>query len=227
MIDFLNEHMLVLILAVAGLATYVWLLLFRQRLKMTWWSSLLLSVLHVLYGVACVHVFAKFEGAGIGAMSIFGAVFLMPLGYFLGAKLFKRPVTEVFDIFAVPMVFTLFCSRINCLVSGCCTGLEIGHSGLHWPTREAEMLFYLVFLALLAPRVKRAEMRGRVYPLYMVSYGIFRAIIECFRYSPTYNSIFHLTHIWALLSIAIGLSVYFELRERSVPPKTDQNAKKH
>ena len=47
-------------------------------------------------------------------MSIFGAVFFMPVGYYLGAKLFRRPLADVFDIFAVPMIFTLFCSRINC-----------------------------------------------------------------------------------------------------------------
>ncbi len=82
------------------------------------------------------------------------------------------------------------------------------------------MLFYLVFLVMIAPKVKRAETGGRVYPIYMVAYGVFRAIIECFRYSPTTDSIFHLTHIWAILSIVIGLSIYLEMRERSSPKKT-------
>lgn len=179
---------------------------------MPWYAALLLSVAHVIFGVLCVRVFARFEGAGSGAMSIFGAVFFMPLGYFLGAKLFKRPVADVFDVFAVPMIFTLFCSRINCLVSGCCIGLQIPGTSLRWPTREAEMLFYLVFLAIDAPKVLKGKTRGEVYPLYMAAYGIFRGIIECFRHSDATTNLFHLSHVWAILSLAIGLSIYFEMR---------------
>lgn len=214
---FLREHVLLVILILAGTATFLWLLQFRSRLRMTWWAALGLSVLHVLFGVLCVRVFARLEGASVGSMSIFGAVFFMPIGYFLGAKLFRRPMAEVFDIFSIPMIFTLFCSRINCLIAGCCHGLEIGHTGLRWPTRETEMLFYLVFLLLVAPKVRKGETGGRVYPIYMLAYGIFRAVNECFRYSSATESIFHLSHVWALLSIAIGLSVCLVMRNRNKP----------
>ncbi len=100
--------MLLLVLILAAVTTFVWLLQFQKRLRMPWWAALLLSILHVIYGVVCVRAFARLEGASSGAMSIFGAVFFMPVGYFLGAKLFRRPLADVFDIFAVPMIFTLF-----------------------------------------------------------------------------------------------------------------------
>lgn len=181
---------------------------------MTWWAALVLSILHVIFGVACVRVFARLEGASSGAMSIFGAVFFMPVGYYLGAKLFRRPIADVFDIFAIPMIFTLFCSRINCLMSGCCYGLTIGASQLRWPTREAEMVFYLVFLVLLAPKVLKGGWSGKVYPLYMASYGLARGIIECFRYSAATNSIFHLSHVWAVVSFTLGLAIFLEIHEK-------------
>lgn len=212
---FIKAHTLVIVLVLAAAATFLWLMRFCQRLRMTWWAALGFSILHVFFGVLCVRVFARFEGASVGAMSIFGAVFFMPLGYFLGAKLFKRPMAEVFDIFAVPMIFTLFCSRINCLVSGCCYGLPIPGTSLRWPTREAEMLFYIVFLALEAPKVLRGKTKGEVYPLYMLCYGVFRAVIECFRHSDATTNLFHLSHVWAILSIAIGLSIYAELKNRA------------
>lgn len=217
---FLRSHILILILVLAGAATFLWLLRFRARLRMTAWAALGLSILHVLFGVFCVRIFARFEGASAGSMSIFGAVFFMPVGYFLGAKLFRRPAADVFDVFAVPMIFTLFCSRINCLVSGCCLGLTIGNTPFRWPTRETEMLFYLIFLALTAPRVLRGGMRGRLYPIYMIAYGVFRGVNECFRYSSETQGLFHRAHIWAAISIAVGLAVWLLLRRRQA--QTDQ-----
>ena len=215
LMQWLSEHFLMVILAAAGAATFGWLMLMRNRLQMKWYAALALSFLHVLAGVLCVRVFARMEGAGSGAMSIFGAVFFMPLFYFLGAKVFRRPLAEVFDIFAIPMIFTLLCSRINCLKAGCCLGLMIPHTSMRWPTREAEMVFYAVFLALAVPRVWQKESMGRIYPVYMAAYGAFRAVIECFRESNSV-SFFHISHIWALLSLAIGLAVYWELKTRQI-----------
>ena len=214
------DHFLLVILVVAGVATAAWLLLIRKRLNMSWYMALLLSVIHVLVGVLCVRVFARMEGANSSAMSIFGAVFFMPVFYIIGAKLFRRPLGEVCDLFAVPMIFTLFCSRFNCLKSGCCLGTIIPGTTTRWPTRELEMVFYIVFLAIMIPRILKGKTKGEVYPIYMIAYGIFRAVVECFRESRT-PGIFHLTHIWCLVAIVIGLGVYWTLQT-----KAEKQAKK-
>ena len=207
------ERFLLMILAIACAATVVWLMLMRKRLNMKWYMALLLSVVHVICGVLCVKVFARMEGGGSGAMSIFGAVLFMPVFYFIGAKLFKRPLAEVFDIFAVPMIFTLLCSRVNCLHAGCCLGLRIPGMEMRWPTREAEMVFYAIFLAIFIPKVWKGTSKGRVYPAYMAAYGIFRGIVECFRESNS-ATFLHISHIWALLSLAIGLGILWEMKAR-------------
>lgn len=212
--SFLRSHVLLLILLFAGAMTFLWLLQFRKRLHMTWYAALILALVHVMYGVFCVRIFARFEGASVGSMSIFGAVFFMPIGYYLGAKLFKRPVAEVFDIFTVPMVFTLLCSRVNCLIAGCCIGTHIGNTNLLYPTREAEMLFYVIFLSIVAPRVWKGLMNGKLYPIYMVSYGVFRGICEFFRYSATATGILHLSHLWAVISLTLGIAIYFAMQHR-------------
>ena len=223
-VKWINDHFLLVILLIAGAATFAWLMAKRKRLNMKWYVALILSAVHVVCGVLCVRVFARMEGAGSGAMSIFGAVLFMPVFYFIGAKIFKRPMAEVFDIFAIPMIFTLLCSRVNCLHAGCCLGLVIPGTSMRWPTREAEMLFYAVFLALMIPKVCKGTSRGRVYPFYMVGYGVFRAVVECFRESRS-ASIFHISHIWALLSVAIGLGVYWEMKtkEQKEAEKTKQH----
>ena len=212
--NWIQEHFLLLMLAAAAVFTFVWLLRLRERLHMSWYAALAFSILHVLYGVTCVKVFAVMEGANVGAMSIFGAVFFMPLAYFVGAKISKRKTAEVFDIFAPCMIFTLACARVNCLFAGCCTGVIIpGHEPWRFPTREAELVFYAIFLAIIVPRVWKGKTRGETYPLYMFTYGVVRAVLECFRTAET-NSILHRSHIWAAISVLVGLCFYIEIRRR-------------
>lgn len=201
-------------LAAATVFAAVWLILLRRRLDMHPAVAVLLAVLHTVCGVLSVKVFAVMEGANAGAMSLFGGVFFMPVLYFLGAKLSRRKMTEVFDIFAVVMIFTLMLARCNCLHGGCCLGRLMFHTQMRWPTREAEIVFYLVFLALIIPRVWKGTTKGRVYPLYMAAYGAFRAIVECFRVSSS-ETLFHLSHVWAFLALALGLSIYIEMNNRT------------
>ena len=52
--NWIQEHFLLLMLAAAAVITFAWLLRFRERLRMTWYSALAFSILHVLYGVSCV-----------------------------------------------------------------------------------------------------------------------------------------------------------------------------
>ncbi len=48
----------------------------------------------------------------------------------------------------------------------------------------------------------------------MIAYGVFRAIIECLRESRS-PGIFHLTHIWCLVAIVIGLGVYWNQKAKA------------
>lgn len=209
--SFFTAHALLIMLAIAAVFTFDWLMINRKRLNMTWYSALILTLLHVAAGVGCVKFFALaeagFNAEKAGSMSLFGAIFFLPVFYYLGSKLFKRSVAEVFDIFTIPMAATLMCARVNCLVAGCCLGSPIGDSGARWPTREAELVFYLIFLAVLIPLVLKKKGAGRAFPLFMLAYGAFRAVCECFRESSAYPGFFHLSHLWALISALIGAIV--------------------
>ena len=181
---------------------------------MKWYAVLILSVLHTAIGVCSVKVFAFLESGDIGNMSLFGGVFFMPAAYWLGAKLTKRPYWKACDVLTPCMLFTLMCARINCIVSGCCSGLVIPGTHFHFPTRELEILYYIVMLILLVPRVKKSKNPGSIYPLYMASYGAFRFIDEFFRTSST-GMLFHLSHVWAAIAFAAGLSIYIEINARN------------
>lgn len=218
-----DKMILILLLSAGAVFTAVWLILLRKRLDMPWYAAIPLAILSTVYGVLTAKVFAFLESGfntdSLGNMSLFGGVFFMPLAYWLGAKLSKRSYREVFDVFTPCMIFTVMCARINCIVSGCCIGLPIpGMNGVRFPTREAEILFYIILLICLCPRVLKGKYRGQAYPIYMISYGAFRFVEEFFRSADT-SSVFHRAHIWALITLIIGISIYVEIKSETATRK--------
>ncbi len=214
---------LILLLSAGAVFTAVWLILLRKRLDMPWYAAIPLAILSTVYGVLTAKVFAFLESGfntdSFGNMRLFGVVFFMPLAYWLGAKLSKRSYREVFDVFTPCIIFTVMCARINCIVSGCCIGLPIpGMNGVRFPTREAEILFYIILLICLCPRVLKGKYRGQAYPIYMISYGAFRFVEEFFRSADT-SSVFHRAHIWALITLIIGISIYAEIKSEKTTRK--------
>lgn len=217
LLTWLSDHALILLLSCGTLFNVYWLHRCRERLHLRWLSVLLLSVLHTVLGVLSVKVFALFETGDFSNMSLFGGVFFMPLFYWGVAKLAKQKAADVFDVFTICLVFTLMCARLNCIVSGCCLGAHIpieGLTHLRFPTRELELLFYVILLSRLWRKVLSGSARGMIYPIYMISYGIFRFVTETLRVSNRTDSILHISHLWALLSLGIGISIYGELRKK-------------
>lgn len=217
LLTWLSDHALILLLGCGTLFNVYWLHRCRERLHLRWPSVLLLSVLHTVLGVLSVKVFALFETGDFSNMSLFGGVFFMPLFYWGVAKLAKQKTADVFDVFTICLVFTLMCARLNCIISGCCLGAHIpieGLTHLRFPTRELELLFYVILLSRLWRKVLSGSARGMIYPIYMISYGIFRFVTETLRVSSRANNILHISHLWALLSLGIGISIYGELQEK-------------
>lgn len=217
LLTWLSDHALILLLGCGTLFNVYWLHRCRERLHLRWLSVLLLSVLHTVLGVLSVKVFALFETGNFSNMSLFGGVFFMPLFYWGVAKLAKQKAADVFDVFTICLVFTLMCARLNCIISGCCLGAHIpieGLTHLRFPTRELELLFYVLLLSRLWRKVLSGSARGMIYPIYMISYGIFRFVTETLRFSDRTDSILHISHLWALLSLGIGISIYGELQKK-------------
>lgn len=218
-VEWLDANKLIVLLTIGTLFAFGWLFALRERLHMKWYVAIPIAILHTLIGVLSVKIFAFMETGfaldSLGNMSLFGGVFFMPLVYWAGAKLTKRNLGLVCDLLTPCMIFTVMCARVNCILSGCCFGLPIpGMNGLRWLTREAELVFYLVLLVLLVRKVWRSQTHGEIYPLYMASYGAFRFVVEFFRYQEYSLGIFHLSHLWAAVSFAIGLSIYVELQAK-------------
>lgn len=222
-VDWLSSHSLLLLLSAGTLFSFLWIMQFRERLAMRWYAALPIAIVHTLVGVVCVKAFAFMETGfnpdSLGNMSLFGGVFFMPLIYLAGAKLTKRKAADVCDVFTGCMIITVMCARVNCILTGCCGGwLLPGAETLRWPTREAELLFYIILLVMLGRRILKNKTNGTAYPIYMIAYGIFRFIIEWFRLANSPLGFIHMGHIWALASLLLGYSIYAEqtMKKKSV-----------
>ncbi len=220
MLKFISEHTLIILLSLGTGFNFFWLYRHMKQLRMNYIAVFLLSVLHTVAGVLSVKVFAVLETLDLskaGAMSLFGGIFFLPIVYYIGAKISKREVAKVFDTFTPCMIFTVMCARINCILSGCCKGQCISGLGeIRWPTRQLEVIFYIVLLSYFWKKdisVDKEKQEGLYYPIYMIAYGALRFLIEGFRESSS-PTIIHVSHLWALLTFCLGLSIYIELKKK-------------
>lgn len=245
MLRWITNNLLYIVVGVGLIMTTLWLFAFRENLRMKGYVAIFLAILGFVVGYALVRVFAFLEGApGKGAMSLFGAELFLPIFFLIGAKLTKRSPRTVCDLYTPCLLATMILARIQCLIKGCCKGKIIplfGNEQLCWPTREMEMVFYVVFLLLFVPRIwkyykgeaiysdnqksgdakrqtwfqkkigKNSFLPGTAYPIYMVAYGIFRFFVEFLRDKGT-DKLFHLSHLWALISLGVGALFWYELK---------------
>ena len=211
--NWLLGHSLLVLLSLGTVFNLCWLWICRNRLRFSRWTVPLLAVLHTIFGVLSVRCMAFLETGSGGNMSLYGGMFLMPVFYGAVACAGKKRAADVFDVFTVCMLFTLLCARVNCIWKGCCAGLPIPGTGLRWPTRQLEILYYIAALADMAPKAKNGRQRGMMYPLYMASYGGFRFITEFFRTSSS-GQLLHMAHLWSALAVGLGISIYSEIQSK-------------
>lgn len=211
-IEFIKSHYaLMILLLIATIFNFAWLFLNKKELKMNnIFLIILFALAHTILGIIFVLVFAYLESGfnkdAIGSISLFGGVFFMLLAYSLYVLIRKIKISKAFDIFTVSLISTLFCARINCLVSGCCKGIYLFNSDFRFPYRELELVYYLIFIILFAKDTHKGKSSGLVYPIYMASYGMFRFVFEFLRESGSSN-VFHIAHLWSLISIVIGIGL--------------------
>ena len=175
----------------------------------------LLSIAHMVGAVLCAKIFAFMEGEP-GGMSLYGGLFFLPILFCGIALLTKRSIADACDVFTIPNIVTVFCARLNCVFSGCCLGKVIpGTDGIRWPTREIELVLYVVLYIVLRNKIRKEHFKGKLYPIYMISYGTFRFIVEFFRESEHDFGWFHISHLWSLIAVAVGAGFYVSISRKT------------
>ena len=76
------------------------------------------------------------------------------------------------------------------------------------------MLFYVVLYIVLRKKVCKNKYSGLIYPIYMMAYGSFRFVVEFFRESEHTLGWFHISHLWSVVAVLIGVGCYICLLKR-------------
>lgn len=203
---------------------YIWLRVMREEMPMKWWMAVPFAVLCHAWALFCAKAFSALEFwslSGFSGMRLYGVLFFVPALIYIAAKAAGWKMAKAFDILSICVMYCHLIIRLNCLMMGCCGGTKIpGTNGLHWPIRELEMALYVVLLIIWLPRVRRGQTNGEVYPVLMIAYGAVRFVLEWFRAEyVTFAGIWHWAHVWSLLCLCIGLSVYFTMLSRKTYQK--------
>lgn len=109
-----------------------------------------------------------------------------------GLKPLLRYTLPPNDRFAMVLPFSIATGRLGCWMSGCCLGIPmtgpfavVGIDGVpRFPAPLVEMAFHLLCGLAFVFLWRRGRMRGRIFPLYLVLYGVFRFFTEFLRVTP-------------------------------------------
>lgn len=231
MIDWVQANILYILLAIGVVFSIAWVLNFQKELRIKWYAAIFVCILIAAVGVFSAKLFAVIEGwiadSAPGNMSIYGAIFFTPLVCILGALVFRRPVKTTMDILTIPIVILAALARANCLFNGCCLGLEIPGTVMRYPTRGLELVFDIILIIVLIRLTAKKRFIGTNYPIYLLSYGIFRFIIQWFREPGFMVGPLTLSHIWSILSILIGLGFILSLNKKAQRQKKNRPKKRN
>lgn len=140
---------------------------------------------------------------GIGGLMILGGVIF---GFITGIIYFKVKKLDFFlysDIIAPTIPLGIFFGRLGCFFNGCCFGKEcnlpwgvsfpqnspagsvMGHKLIH-PTQLYESLFNLLLFFVILVIEKKIpslqKMKGSLFSIFLIGYGIERFIVDFYRY---------------------------------------------
>jgi len=108
------------------------------------------------------------------------------LGGYLGVELSKKMVGYVKatgDRFAMVVPMAVALGRVGCFDQGCCGGVMMS-GGWVWPSVVVEFGFQLVMMVVLLSMKRAGVLKGQLFHIYLMCYGLFRFAHEYVRLTP-------------------------------------------
>lgn len=123
------------------------------------------------------------------------------------------------DLFAVIAPLGLMLGRVGCLTSGCCLGVACDpawytltdRAGIvRWPAVPVELAFNGIVAASAIVCWRRGALRGQLFHVYLMAYGVFRFSHEFLRDTPRIVGPISGYQIVALGILALGVVRYVQ-----------------
>lgn len=200
----------VISLAVGTIAMAAVMLLPRRwQAGLPMWKTLLSAAVLTVLGVLGAKLMFLIESGFWAGTSFYGAVFFPPLIMVLLALLLRVPPLALLDLCAPAECVMLAILKMQCAVNGCCVGilLTITADGtyIRFPSQIIELLNALVLMVMLLWLIRKGTWQGRIYPIYMLLYGITRFILNLLRDTKPFLLGLPAGNFWSLVAIVIAL----------------------
>jgi phosphatidylglycerol---prolipoprotein diacylglyceryl transferase len=147
-----------------------------------------------------------------GGRSLAGALLFGFLGAEAAKPLLRYDIPPN-DRFAIVLPFSVGIGRIGCLIVGCCRGVPFdgawaityGDGIPRHPVPVYEMLFHWGMGFVLIALWRRQVLFGRLFALYLASYGLFRFLTEFIRETPKAFGELSAYQVMSLMMIVAGI----------------------
>lgn len=173
------------------------------------WKTLLSAAVLTVLGVLGAKLMFLIESGFWAGTSFYGAMFFPPLFMVLLALLLRVPPLTLLDLCAPAECVMLALLKVLCLKNGCCGGrlLFTTASGgeIYFPSQIIELLNALVLMVMLLWLIRKGTWQGRIYPIYMLLYGITRFILNLLRDTKPFLLGLPAGNFWSLVAIVIAL----------------------
>lgn len=170
------------------------------------WKIPVLMVILTFAGVLGTLLLAYIENGVFGGTSFYGAVLFVPV-LMLPALALRVKYGTLMDICAGAECAMLAIMKIDCWLDGCCFGKQVEFLGFdfQFPSAIAEMI-NSICLAIFLVLVFRRFRPGSQYPLYMLTYGATRFLLNLLRYVAPDQYILGIPQglFWSLISMTTG-----------------------
>lgn len=181
----------------------------RWQAGLPMWKTLLSAAVLTVLGVLGAKLMFLIESGFWAGASFYGAVFFPPLIMVLLALLLRVPPLALLDLCAPAECVMLAILKMQCAVNGCCVGilLTITADGtyIRFPSQIIELLNALVLMVMLLWLIRKGTWQGRIYPIYMLLYGITRFILNLLRDTKPFLLGLPAGNFWSLVAIVIAL----------------------
>lgn len=202
--------MIYLFLLIGCVGMFISVFIQSFKYKICLWKSIVIALALTVFGTLGAMLMFFVENGYFDGFSFFGAIFLIPIVFYPLALLIREKYSNVMDSSAPAGCVILIIMRVNCIRSNCCRGMSLymaeDGSDIRFPVREAEITFAVILCVLLIILSYKGKLNGILYPAYMISYGVGRFILNCFRMEfYTTDMILPFGNIWAIVSVVTGI----------------------
>lgn len=162
---------------------------------------------------------AGFQLGGVTFLGgLIGGVATFLIGYFIFGRKYKSSLVNMLDIAPCSITVAHAFGRIGCFLAGCCYGIETDSwlgvkfpnlSNPVYPTQLFESIFLFILFGVLTYLVLKTTFRHNM-ELYLISYGVWRFLIEFIRGDDRgeFIGVLSPSQFWSIIMVVGGIGMW-------------------